>query len=517
MPSPRVTAAALLVVVAATTAVHAAPDPAAPCAAVKLEASGQALARLIHCEVGSATRQDPAAKRACRARADRRRHRAFAAAETAGGCLLTGDESAAATAVTGFLDDVRTRVSASGRLSRCARRALLATCTRTRALLGATANDLVTQDPAELAAARTAAQARFEQDIEKALAKRHCARDLDPRTLAATGDAFVETLRTRLLPPLRALAAATGHRIGAAVQSGYLANEPDYDATLSREFNAVTAEFEALWIVLHPAPGVYDFTALDAIAYFAKTHGMLLRAHHLIWDMFYADYLNALTPEELRVEFEDHIRTVAGRYRGRVATWVVVNEAANLFDAGYRPGLWVDKLGPGYIADAFRIAHEADPDAELIYNDVFAEEIGPKSDFIYAMVQDLLAKGVPIHGVGFQMHQFFGAPLPETLQANLQRFEDLGLRVQLTEMDVLTDRFPGDLEARLEQQRSIYHDAVAACLAVSGCEAVTFWGFTDKHSWIDTFFGPNRYPLPFDADYRPKPAYFGVRDALLGR
>ena len=90
------------------------------------------------------------------------------------------------------------------------------------------------------------------------------------------------------------------------------------------------------------------------------------------------------------------------------------------------------------------------------------------------MVQDLLAQGVPIHGVGFQMHQFLGAPLPETLQANLQRFADLGLRVQLTEMDVLTDRFPGDLEARLEQQRSIYHDAVAACVAVSGCEAVTF-------------------------------------------
>src|SRR5262249_59879111 len=106
MPSPRDTAAALLVVVAVATPVRAAPDPAAPCAAAKLEASGQALARLIRCEVGSATRRDPAAKRACRARADRRRHRAFAAAGTARGPLPTGDQTAAATALIAFLDAV---------------------------------------------------------------------------------------------------------------------------------------------------------------------------------------------------------------------------------------------------------------------------------------------------------------------------------------------------------------------------------------------------------------------------
>jgi len=393
----------------------------------------------------------------------------------------------------------------------------VATGRRGRAILEATAYDLVTPDRAAFVAARVAAQTRFEADLATALAKGDCAEAADPAALARVTDTFVETLRPILLPPLRTLTSATGRLIGAAVQSGYPANEPDYLEPLVVECNALTAEFEALWVVLHPARGDYDFAALDAIADFAEAHDMLLRGHHLVWDLYFPDYLHALTPEELRAELEEHIRTVAGRYRGRMGTWVVVNEAANLFSGGFRPGLWIDTLGPGYIADAFRIAHESDPDAELIYNDVFAEGIGPKSDFIYALVQDLLAQGVPIHGVGFQMHQFFDDPLPATFRDNLQRFADLGLRAQLTEMDVLTDVFPGDLAARLEQQRHVYHDAVAVCLAVEGCEAVTFWGFTDKHSWIDTFFGPNRYPLPFDADYRPKSAYFGVRDALLGR
>ena len=431
MRSPRHVLGALLLLVAATTPARALTDPAAPCTAAKLDASGQALTRRIRCEAGRTANPSAAARRACRARTERRRRRAFTAAEAAGGCLLSGDR-------------------------------------RGRAILEATAYDLVTPDRAAFVAARVAAQTRFEADLATALAKGDCAEAADPAALARVTDTFVETLRAMLLPPLRTLTAATGRRIGAAVQSGYLANEPDYVETLVREFNAVTAEFEALWVVLHPARGVYDFAALDAIADFAEAHDMLLPGHHLVWDLYFPDYLHALTPEELRAELEEHIRTVAGRYRGRMGTWVVVNEAANLFSGGFRPGLWIDTLGPGYIADAFRIAHESDPDAELIYNDVFAEGIGPKSDFIYALVQDLLAQGVPIHGVGFQMHQFFDDPLPATFRDNLQRFADLGLRAQLTEMDVLTDVFPGDLAARLEQQRHVYHDAVAVCLAVEG-------------------------------------------------
>jgi endo-1,4-beta-xylanase len=494
-------------------AADAVPDPAAPCAAAKLDASGRAITRRIQCEVG---RQGRVARRICRRRADRRLRRAFDDAQRMGGCLAVGSDAAVA-AVRSFVGDTWSTLRRDGRRSPCARGALVAAGNRATTLLLATADDLVDQDTAVFLATRAAAETRFQVEMDAAFARGGCAPAATSEAVAAASDAVAEAVRVAVLPPLRALAAPTGRRIGAAVQSAYVANERDYRETLAREFDAITAEFEALWIVLHPAQGVYAFDAMDALADFAAAHGMLLRAHHLIWDLYYADYLNDLTAEALRDEFEEHIRTVAGRYRGKVASWVVVNEAANLVGEGYRPGLWVDTFGPGYIADAFRIAHEADPDAQLFYNDVFMEEIGEKSDFVYAMVQDLLAQGVPIDGVGFQMHHFFGGPIPATLQANLQRFADLGLRVQLTEMDVLSNQYPGDLAERLLQQGAVYHDAVAACLAVDGCDAVTFWGFTDKHSWIDLFVGPNRHPLPFDADYRPKPAYLGVREALRGR
>ena len=503
---------ALLVLGATTAWGRAALDPAGPCAAKKLNAAARMLRARSGCELNAATRLAE-----CRARVERGLERSFAATEKVGSCLLQGDADAAADAVGAFVDAELAQIQPAGGPSRCTRLALVATAKLAKSLLRARAKDVVAPDPIVLAGAGDAARVDFTTRMAKALEAGDCGANADPAALADAAVEFADGLRALLLPPLRALGARTGRRIGAAVQSGYLANEPDYVATLVRELDAMTAEFEALWTVLHPAPAVYAFDALDAIADFAAAHGMLLRAHHLVWDLYYPDYLNALSPEELRIELEDHIRTVAGRYRGRIATWVVVNEAVNYFSAGLKPSIWLDKLGPDYIADAFRIAHEADPDAELFYNDVFAENVGPKSDFIYAMVQDLIAQGVPIHGVGFQMHHFFGGPAPATLRQNLQRFVDLGLRVQLTEIDVLTGSFPGELADRLREQATVYHDIVAVCVAVAGCDAMTFWGFTDKHSWIDTFFAPNLYPLPFDTAYRPKPAYLGVRDALLGR
>jgi endo-1,4-beta-xylanase len=508
---PRACAALLATVVA--TAAAAAQDPAAPCAATKLRASGAALDQRLRCEAVAARTNGQAARR-CIAQQERRYQKVLARAEAGRGCLQVGAVAVFPQALAAFVDDARDRVRPASQPSPCAEAALRALGARGRAVLVALARDVRSRDPLRLAAARANADVRFGAAMADALAAGDCRSGTDAAALASAEDAFADTLHTTALPPLRSLAAARGRRIGAAVSSFLLANEPDYVATFTREFDAVTAEFEALWALLHPAPGVYQFNGLDAVAAFAESHGMHLRGHHLVWDEFVAGYLRALTPEALRAELEDHIRTVVGHYCGRMTTWVVVNEAVDS-SPGLSPGLWLDTLGPGYIADAFRIAHEADPDAELIYNDAFADGINPKSDFIYAMVQDLLADGVPIHGVGFQMHLLDGE-LPPTLRENLQRFTDLGLRVQLTEMDV--PMFAGNtLAARLKAQRGVYHDAVAACLAVSGCEAVTFWGFTDEHSWIDGFFGPDMYPLPFDTGYKPKPAYFGIRDALLGR
>jgi endo-1,4-beta-xylanase len=210
----------------------------------------------------------------------------------------------------------------------------------------------------------------------------------------------------------------------------------------------------------------------------------------------------------------EHIGTVVGRYRGRVAAWDVVNEVVADRGGPLRDTAFSRRLGAGYIGEAFRIAHEADPGALLFYNDYGAEGLGDKSDRVLALVSGLVARGVPIHGVGLQMHLRADA-LPATghLRANIRRLAELGLLVAVSEMDVQAHMLPGDRPARLAAQRRVYRDVVAACVAEPACRAVTFWGFTDAHSWIDRPAGFEG-ALLFDEGLVPKPAYFGVLDAL---
>jgi hypothetical protein len=212
----------------------------------------------------------------------------------------------------------------------------------------------------------------------------------------------------------------------------------------------------------------------------------------------------------------DHVRTTLQRYRGRVVAWDVVNEAV-ADNGGLRDTVYLRKLGPGYIAEAFRLAREADPDALLLYNDYGGEGLSRKSDEIYALLTDLLQQGVPVSGAGLQMHlDATSRPTVTDISRNLRRLGDLGLAVNFSEMDVRVARVGGDTAAKLQEQRRVYHDVIAACVAEPRCEGATFWGFTDRHSWIDQAYGPDD-PLPFDESYRVKPAYYGVLEALQGR
>jgi len=317
--------------------------------------------------------------------------------------------------------------------------------------------------------------------------------------------------------PLRAAAEAAGKRVGAAVFSGGLAGEPLYAATFAKHFDAVVAEYEMKWDPVELQPGVYDFTGADRIVGFAEEHGMRVKGHALIWHGATPTWVGELSPPELRIAVEDHIRTVVGRYRGRVAAWDVVNEAIDDQTRGLRDTVFLRGLGPGYLAEAFRLAHEADPDALLLYNDYGGEGLGGKSDAVYELVRGLVEDGVPIHGVGLQMHiSAAGYPPAADIAANVARLADLGLLVNISEMDVRIRGLTGDTRARLQRQREVYRDVVGVCAAHPRCDSVTFWGFTDAHSWIDSFFGPDD-PLLFDEQYRAKPAFFGVEDALLGR
>jgi endo-1,4-beta-xylanase len=316
--------------------------------------------------------------------------------------------------------------------------------------------------------------------------------------------------------PLRSDAATAGRLVGAAVQSSLL-GDAAYSRTLGRHFDSLVAEYEMKWDPLERTPGVYDWRGADALVAYAEANEMRVKGHALLWHEALPDWVKALSPGALQAAIEDRIRTVVGRYRGRIVAWDVVNEAVADGRPGLRDTVFLQKLGESYLELAFRVAREADPDVLLIYNDYGAEGLGRKSDDVYTLVRRLVERGVPIGGVGLQMHVAAqNRPPTADIAANMRRLADLGLRVNISEMDVRIRDVPGTQAVRLQVQRREYQDIVAVCMNEPACHAVTFWGFTDRHSWIDAFFGPDD-PLLFDDAYAAKPAFFGVQDALRRR
>jgi endo-1,4-beta-xylanase len=321
-----------------------------------------------------------------------------------------------------------------------------------------------------------------------------------------------DSLRARVSPELPV--------IGAAVAVDHLADDAGYAELAGREFNSVTPENAMKWEATEPSQGAFTFDGADAIVEFAEEHDQRVRGHTLVWHQQLPAWVtDALTAEELGAAMDARIDALLARYRGRVATWDVVNEAID--DRGLpRDTLVLRKLGLAYIARAFRRARAADPDAELVYNDYGIEELTPKSDAVYALVADLVARGVPIDAVGIQFHvgayDLASFDLREAdIRANVQRFAALGLAVHFTEMDVRITSMPGDLAARLDHQRRVYQLLTAICSSEPGCTSLTFWGFTDRFSWIDGAIGPDD-PLLYDDDLERKPAYQGVSAGMSG-
>jgi endo-1,4-beta-xylanase len=326
---------------------------------------------------------------------------------------------------------------------------------------------------------------------------------------------------------LREEASQAGILVGAAVRPDQL-SEQAYASTLAREFNMVEAEDAMKWWVVRPTRDTFDFRQADRIVDFAQAYGMKVRGHTLVWGRSNPSWLAEYRdPQALHAILQDHIRRVVGHFRGKVFAWDVVNEA---FDekGKLRSTIWYDGPGIGfagestkYIEQAFEWVHEADPDALLFYNDAEGEAVNAKSDAIYAMVKDFLSRGVPIDGVGLQMHIFDRKADFAGIEANIARFTALGLQVHITEMDVA---LPANADGAasdpndLEKQADIYSQIARICIAHRGCTALQTWGFTDKYSWIrSTTKGAKGAALLFDRDYRPKPAYSALRLALSER
>jgi endo-1,4-beta-xylanase len=309
--------------------------------------------------------------------------------------------------------------------------------------------------------------------------------------------------------------------VGAAVRQS-LFSEAAYSATLAREFNMVEPEDAMKWWTVRRRAGVFNFREGDEVVRFAQAHGMKVRGHCLVWDHNNPEWLGEshFTPAQLSHLLQEHITTVMKHYAGQVFAWDVVNEALDE-DGGFKdspwynqPGIGLSEKGAAYIEQAFRWAHEADPRALLFYNENGGEELNRKSDAVYAMVKDFKRRGIPIDGVGLQMHiselDFDAADIA----ANIARLTALGVQVHITELDVSLPLDSSGLASheKLVRQAEVYRSVVRACLDNPGCTAIQTWGFTDKYSWIGSHSHKTRgAALPFDRAYRPKPAY----DAML--
>jgi endo-1,4-beta-xylanase len=294
----------------------------------------------------------------------------------------------------------------------------------------------------------------------------------------------------------------------------YIDSEPPYRSGIASEFSSVTPENAMKWQFVEPVRGRLDFSSADELVRFARMHGQRVRGHTLVWTDQLPAWLTtgSFTPDELRQLLHRHITDEVAHFRGKVAQWDVVNEA--LDDGGsLRDTMWLRSLGPGYIADAFRWAHEADPNAELFYNDFGIEGIGPKSDAARSLARQLRDQGVRIDGVGLQAHLGLRFPAPTRIQENLKRFGDAGLATEITEADVQVTLPAG--AAELEAQAGLYRLLLDACLGASRCTGLTVWGFTDRHSWVPREFPGYGAADLLDEAYRPKPAYEALRGELI--
>lgn len=290
---------------------------------------------------------------------------------------------------------------------------------------------------------------------------------------------------------LRQQAENAGLLIGTAVRPGQF-SEAAYTSTLAREFSMAEAEDAMKWRALRPNATAYDFRQGDEVVRFAQAHHMKVRGRCLVWGRDNPDWLTQghFTSRQLALLLHEHISRVMKHYAGRVFAWDVVNEGLDE-NGAVRDSLWYNQLGIGssekgtaYIEQVFRWAHEADPRALLFYNEAEGEGLNHKSDVIYAMVKDFKQRGIPIDGVGLQMHiPNLNADIA-AIAANIARLTALGVQVHITEIDVsLPVDSNGMLQAEnLTRQADVYRGIVRACLNSSGCTAIQTWGFTDKYS-----------------------------------
>ncbi|WP_240377467.1 endo-1,4-beta-xylanase [Arachidicoccus soli] len=314
--------------------------------------------------------------------------------------------------------------------------------------------------------------------------------------------------------------------IGVAVNTHNLTGNES--KLILKEFNSLTAENDMKMGPIHPSPNRYNWRNADSIVRFAQKHHLKLRGHNLCWykqtpDWIFVDhYGNTVSKDSLLRRLKSHIATVVDRYKNSVYAWDVVNEAVSDKDTSFlRNSKWLQICGEDFIDSAFCYAHEADPHAQLFYNDY--NIINPqKRTKIYRLLKGLLNKGIPITGVGIQAHWSLTEPTREALETTIKLFASLGLKVQITELDISTShRWNAQQKGSLVERKRI-SDSLEALKYKMVFEVfrkykkyingVTFWNLSDKYTWLNHYplRGMRNYPLLFDTLLNRKAAYWGV-------
>jgi endo-1,4-beta-xylanase len=333
--------------------------------------------------------------------------------------------------------------------------------------------------------------------------------------------------------------------VGAALNNGHVSGRDQQgQALIKKQFNTISPENLLKWGPVHPRPDEYNFKPADEYLAFGQKHDMFIVGHTLVWHQQTPDYVfedekgQPVSRQVLLKRMQDHITTVVGRYKGKIHGWDVVNEAINDQDGGMRKTKWLEVIGEDFVQKAFEYAHQADPKAELYYND-YSMYRPDKREGVIRLVKGLQAKGVKVHAIGMQGHYGLTEPTIAQIEASIVAFAKLGVKVNFTELDINVLPNPrrrqgADIADTYGQAKQFnpytqgLPDSVQQQLARryaelftlftkhrDKIERITFWGVSDANSWLNNWpiRGRTNYPLLFDRNYQPKPAFKAILDA----
>lgn len=329
-------------------------------------------------------------------------------------------------------------------------------------------------------------------------------------------------------------------KIGTAVSGWtFMRNDEELLNLIAREFNAITAENAMKWGRIHPEDDKWQFRGADRLVDFGMENNMDIQGHVLVWhsqvprDLFTDENGNQISKEALTKKMENHITTLVDRFKGKINSWDVVNESITPKD-GFRKSKWLEIMGPEFMEKAFYLAHEADPECHLIYND-YGMADPRRRNLVVDLVKDYKKKGVPIHGIGMQAHYNLNSLNLKAIEESIEAFASVGMKVHFTELDLdvlpfnwentaeistdikydkklnpYVDGLPKDVEDKFTKG---YEDLFRLFLKHRDkIGRVTFWGVSDDMSWKNNFpvRGRTNYPLLFDREHKPKDAYWAV-------